>query len=164
LVLRCKVISAAKFFLTVFFKLVAVPLGCKVSISPVSTTTTIHRSLLDRVPKILMRTTSHQSNPLANLLVIVALTLAGAAQSSRAATYLWNVATPGANYWNVNADWTPATGNPGPGDTAVFGAIGTSANATVKARLVSQAIEMVSQGVGVPTGKNRRYKMPQDAS
>ena len=84
-----------------------------------------------------MKTTPHKFNPLANLLIIAALTLAGAAQTGRAATYLWNVATPGADNWNVNANWSPATGNPGPADTAVFGAIGTSSGATTVNNVVS---------------------------
>jgi len=85
-----------------------------------------------------MKTNSHPSHPLAHLLLIAALTLASAAPAVRAATtYLWNVATPGANNWNVNANWSPATGNPGATDTAVFGAIGTSAGATTVNSVVS---------------------------
>ncbi len=42
-----------------------------------------------------------------------------------ATSYYWNVASPGANNWNVNANWLPATGNPTTGDTAVFGSTGT---------------------------------------
>src|ERR1051325_2363487 len=65
-------------------------------------------------------------------------TLATLAFSANAATtFLWNVASPGANNWNVNANWTPATGNPGSADTAVFGATGTAANATTVNNVVS---------------------------
>ncbi len=58
-------------------------------------------------------------------------------------TYLWNVASPGANNWNVNGDWLPGTGYPGsaaPGesaDTAVFGATGTSSASTSVNNVVS---------------------------
>jgi hypothetical protein len=46
------------------------------------------------------------------------------AQSAHAETYLWNVPSPAANNWNVNANWTPFTGNPGPADTAIFSDFG----------------------------------------
>jgi autotransporter-associated beta strand protein len=50
-----------------------------------------------------------------------------AAQSSLATTFLWNVATSGANSWATAANWLPGSGFPGPLDTAIFGAVGTSA-------------------------------------
>ncbi|HEY5914156.1 MAG TPA: autotransporter-associated beta strand repeat-containing protein [Verrucomicrobiae bacterium] len=43
---------------------------------------------------------------------------------AQADTFLWNAATFGPNNWNVNANWTPDTGNPGIDDTAVFGELG----------------------------------------
>ena len=58
-------------------------------------------------------------------------------QLASAATNLWNVATPGANNWNENANWSPATNNPGQNDTAVFGAIGTSTSAATVNNVVS---------------------------
>lgn len=61
--------------------------------------------------------------------VVLAAVLLLAGQAA-AANYLWNVATPAANNWNVNANWSPSTGNPGSADTSVFGAVGTSANNT----------------------------------
>lgn len=47
-----------------------------------------------------------------------------------AAPFVWNVASPGANNWNVDANWLPGAGNPGAADTAIFSATGTSASAT----------------------------------
>src|SRR4051812_42435609 len=41
-------------------------------------------------------------------------------------TFLWSVSTPGANNWNVNGNWNPATGNPSVGDTVIFGITGTN--------------------------------------
>ena len=62
--------------------------------------------------------------------ILASLTvLAITASAGHAATYLWNVASPGANNWNVDANWLPATGNPGAADTAVFGDMGTSPDA-----------------------------------
>jgi len=49
-----------------------------------------------------------------------------AAQRATAVTYVWNVAAPGGNNWNVNANWDPATGNPNSADTALFGDLGTA--------------------------------------
>ena len=60
-----------------------------------------------------------------------------AANRALAVTYQWNVATPGANPWNVSANWLPSTGIPSPGDTAVFNATGTSATATTINNVVS---------------------------
>ena len=57
--------------------------------------------------------------------------------STRAASYLWNVASPGANNWNVNANWLPGTGNPGSADAAVFGTTGTSPDALTVNNVVS---------------------------
>jgi fibronectin-binding autotransporter adhesin len=50
-------------------------------------------------------------------------------QSANGASYLWNVASPAPNNWNVNANWLPATGNPGPGDTAIFSDFGAGSDA-----------------------------------
>lgn len=58
-------------------------------------------------------------------------------QTATAATYVWDVATPGANNWNVNANWLPNTGNPGATDTAVFGATGTAGDALTVNNVVS---------------------------
>jgi autotransporter-associated beta strand protein len=41
------------------------------------------------------------------------------------------VASPGANNWNVNANWSPNTGNPGASDTAIFGPIGTTSQGSI---------------------------------
>ena len=57
--------------------------------------------------------------------------------STRAASYLWNVASPGSNNWNVNANWLPGTGNPGSADAAVFGTTGTSPDALTVNNVVS---------------------------
>src|SRR4051795_7682382 len=54
-----------------------------------------------------------------------------------AATYQWNVVSPAANNWNVNANWNPATGNPGVGDSAVLGAVGTAPNLSTINSVVS---------------------------
>ncbi len=56
---------------------------------------------------------------------------------SAATTFLWNVVSPGANNWNVNANWTPSTGNPGATDTAIFGTTGTSGASTVVNNVVT---------------------------
>ena len=59
-------------------------------------------------------------------------------QTLPAATFLWNVASPGANNWNVNANWTPSTGNPSTtADLAIFGLTGTGASATTINNVVS---------------------------
>src|SRR6185312_7569282 len=59
---------------------------------------------------------------------------------SQAASYVWNVASPGANSWNANGNWDVAN-FPGFGgsltDVATFGATGTSANATTVNNVVS---------------------------
>jgi hypothetical protein len=56
-----------------------------------------------------------------------------------AATYVWNVASPAANNWNVPANWSPGTSASGPAstDTAVFNATGTSSSATTVNNVVS---------------------------
>ena len=59
------------------------------------------------------------------------------AHPAGAANYLWNVASPGANNWNVNANWTPSTGSPGAADTATFGATGTASGSTAINNVVS---------------------------
>jgi fibronectin-binding autotransporter adhesin len=61
-----------------------------------------------------------------------------------ATTFLWNVASPGANNWNVNANWIPATGNPGSTDTGVFGTVGTAANSTTVNNIVSVSTAITS--------------------
>ena len=60
-----------------------------------------------------------------------------ACQTSQATTFLWNVSTPGANNWNVNANWNPNTGNPGIADTAIFGTIGTGPDGVTVNNVVS---------------------------
>jgi autotransporter-associated beta strand protein len=71
-----------------------------------------------------------------------------------ATSFLWSQATPGPNNWNVNANWTPSTGNPGPGDTAIFGLTGTvSDNLTVN-NVVSvnnsiNTLQFTNTGAGV---------------
>src|SRR5690348_6801368 len=60
-----------------------------------------------------------------------------ASQSSNAASFLWNVATPGANDWNVSANWSPNTGTPGAADTAIFGSIGTGFDSVTPNNVVS---------------------------
>jgi len=65
---------------------------------------------------------SYQS-PRTLLLCVFTLMMANLAP---AVTYVWNVVSPGANNWNVNGNWLPATGNPGVADTALFGVTGTS--------------------------------------
>ncbi|HSU52750.1 MAG TPA: autotransporter-associated beta strand repeat-containing protein, partial [Candidatus Dormibacteraeota bacterium] len=71
------------------------------------------------------------------LSLMAALCFCATQQTHAATTFLWNVASPGANNWNVNANWLPATANPGSADTAVFGAVGTAANATTINNIVS---------------------------
>ena len=75
--------------------------------------------------------------PSRSLLMSTAIALAlGRALSSQAAIYVWNVATPAANNWNVNGNWN-AAGFPGNADTAIFNATGSSANATTVNNVVS---------------------------
>src|SRR2546421_7360802 len=69
--------------------------------------------------------------------LIVLTTILAINQFASAATFLWNVVSPGANNWNVNANWNPSTGNPGSADTAVFGTTGTGATATTINNVVS---------------------------
>src|SRR5581483_4301095 len=57
--------------------------------------------------------------------------------SAHATTFMWNVASPGANNWNVNANWSPSTGNPGSADTALFGAVGTAGSSSTINNVVS---------------------------
>ena len=78
------------------------------------------------------------SSGFADFATITALALIFVTASrASASTYLWNVPTPGANNWNVNANWSPSTGIPGPADTAMFGPFGTSPNATTINNVVS---------------------------
>ena len=65
------------------------------------------------------------------------LLIAAALPASAATTFVWNVSTPGANNWNVNANWLPGTGNPAAGDTALFGVTGTSGAANAVNNVVS---------------------------
>jgi len=60
-----------------------------------------------------------------------------ACQTSQATTFLWNVSTPGANNWNVDANWNLNTGNPGIADTAIFGSIGTGPDGVTINNVVS---------------------------
>src|SRR4051812_26884817 len=66
--------------------------------------------------------------------------LLGSGASAHAAAYVWNVASPGANNWNVDGNWNVAN-FPGFGgsltDIATFGATGTSANSTTVNNVVS---------------------------
>jgi len=82
---------------------------------------------------------------------------------SEAAVFLWNVSSPGANNWNVNANWSPATGNPGSADTAIFGSIGTSPaantiNSVVSANTTVNTLQFTNTTSGqlhvvqIPTG------------
>jgi autotransporter-associated beta strand protein len=57
--------------------------------------------------------------------------------NAQAATYAWNVASPGSNNWNINANWTPATGNPGVGDTAAFSDFGAGSDQFTANNVVS---------------------------
>lgn len=74
-----------------------------------------------------MKTTLWKRLPKATA-IIIALSnfqfLAVAANS-----YLWNVASPAANAWNVAGNWTP-NGVAGAADTNIFGNVGPSANST----------------------------------
>src|SRR5208282_1766872 len=62
------------------------------------------------------------------LLVVVCATPLAEAQT----TYLWNVATPAVNYWDVNGNWNVANypGFSSTADTAIFGSTGTSSAST----------------------------------
>ena len=71
------------------------------------------------------------------LRLLVLLLVACAAQVANATSYTWNVASPGANNWNVNANWSPSTGNPGSSDTAIFGVTGTASAQTTINNIVS---------------------------
>src|SRR5215468_10328416 len=77
------------------------------------------------------------------LLLIVA-SLALPQLGHAATTFAWNVASPGANNWNVNANWSPNTGNPAAADTATFGLAGTAANATTINNVVSVTTTITS--------------------
>jgi autotransporter-associated beta strand protein len=71
---------------------------------------------------------------LRSLLILIALL---ATHLAGAAPFVWNVASPAANNWNVDANWLPGAGNPGVADTAIFAATGTSGNATTVNNVVS---------------------------
>lgn len=58
-------------------------------------------------------------------------------QRSNAGSFLWNVASPGANNWNLSDNWSPNTGFPGVADTAIFGAVGTSPDSLTVNNVVS---------------------------
>jgi hypothetical protein len=79
------------------------------------------------------------------------------AYSSRAATtFLWNVPSPSANNWNVNANWNPSTGNPGAADTAIFGTNGLSpdqftANNVVSVNTTVNTLQYTNGSTGSPT-------------
>jgi hypothetical protein len=82
--------------------------------------------------------TSLLSSLRASLLTIATIVgITSLVQPVRAATYIWNVASPGANNWNVNANWNPNTGNPGSADAAKFGSVGTNVNSTSIDNVVS---------------------------
>lgn len=87
--------------------------------------------------------------PLALMAIVASTPL-----QSHATSYLWNVASPGANNWNVNANWTPNSGNPGAADTAIFGAVGSSADAltvnnVVSANTAVASLVYTNSGAGV---------------
>jgi fibronectin-binding autotransporter adhesin len=70
-----------------------------------------------------------------NTMALAFLVASGAVPSTQAATtYIWNVASPGVNNWNVNGNWNVAN-YPGFGgsttDAATFGSVGTAASETV---------------------------------
>lgn len=74
-------------------------------------------------------------------------------QLATAATFVWNVASPGANNWNVNGNWNPGTGNPGAADTALFGLTGTAAdtltiNNVVSANTTVNALQFTNTTAG----------------
>src|SRR4051812_34295012 len=71
------------------------------------------------------------------LIVCTAVLMAMTEISHAATTFLWNVPTPAANNWNVNANWTPNTGNPGAADSAIFGNVGPSTSPTTVNNVVS---------------------------
>lgn len=66
----------------------------------------------------------------------VAATAAISCQTSHAANFLWNAATPGANNWSDSFNWNPS-GIPGIGDTAIFGAIGTGSDSVTPNNIVN---------------------------
>ena len=68
------------------------------------------------------------------LVVLITLLLAHAAGAT---TFVWNVASPSPNNWNVDANWLPGAGNPGSADTALFGDVGTAADAFTVNNVVS---------------------------
>lgn len=69
---------------------------------------------------------------------VLILSIAATIPFARATTYVWNVASPGMNDWNVSGNWLPATGFPGATDTAVFGgAVGASSASTAVNNVVS---------------------------
>src|SRR5262245_36042840 len=78
---------------------------------------------------------SYNSNLL--LAVLLSSTMAMIQSSNAATTFVWNVPSPGANNWNINANWSPNTGNPGVGDTALFGATGFSSDPNTINNVVS---------------------------
>ncbi len=79
------------------------------------------------------------SSPIPVRAIAVTAALAAAISIGTAATtFIWNVPSPGgANNWNVNANWTPNTGNPGAGDTAQFSGTGTNTSSTTVNNVVS---------------------------
>lgn len=92
--------------------------------------------------------------------LIFALAIPG---SGFGATFVWDNPTPGANNWNVNANWNPATGNPGAADTALFGDLGTgfdqftannvvSVNTTVAALSYTNSVAGTWHVTEIPTG------------
>ncbi len=62
---------------------------------------------------------------------------------AHAAIYVWNAASPGANNWNVNANWTPA-GSPGAADTATFSDIGAGGDSFTVNNVVSVSTTVAS--------------------
>ena len=84
------------------------------------------------------------------LLVLCSLALPRFADA--ATTFLWNVASPGANNWNIDANWLPGVGNPGSTDTAVFGTLGTVANSTTVNNVVSVNTAVTSLQYTNPVG------------
>src|SRR4051812_38227929 len=71
------------------------------------------------------------------IIMALAISLASAQISHAATTFLWSASPPTANNWNVNQNWTPNTGNPAPGDTAIFGNTGPSTSPTSVNNVVS---------------------------
>src|SRR6185295_11068162 len=79
---------------------------------------------------------------------ILALAALWSAPSARAASYTWAGADGGS--WNNNANWTPNTGHPVAGDTAIFPA---AMNSTTPITLdANQAVtNMTINGTGTIT-------------